>query len=546
MQNKAWKRAVHIALGVLALVVVLRLLRPSAVGSAADLPQTSGGEAGADDALPAGCFPTTTHQGALSAAAAAAAAAGGDNSESAALIAEQIAAVPFKCMRATLQDHLFDAPIGVLRIFVYEELLPSGDLLRDHCAAVGASADAHFAKRAEEKYFLDWLATSKHATKDPSEAHFFIIPTPIECLFAIEDDASLPALEVVQTFIRTLDYSKHNGADHVLFTSSMADRAQTEVFHEQSKNEYYSPIAEHFPAAILLSTETMYTQWFDPTRDIVIPHAIDLDSHLDAIITTESEENIHAARPLLLTYIGPAIGCPERARVHESKKWLTDYYRPLVKITDEVTDLAEAAAIYRNSSYCFAIGAETPSTRQLYEVMGGGCIPLLLTRNFLLPFSNHIDWELLTMRYMSSSIKSVALPSHLETQLASLLPKRRRLVRRARAVLFYGLERPSPPVASFAHDDPNHRRRAYYTGPSEQVAESAAAIHAPVMRQVVANRYWVKPCKKEYDYRRFLRERLFAKALQERANFLLSQHPQPFAGQTRGPGSGQGQGGSGR
>ncbi|XP_004343033.1 hypothetical protein CAOG_07945 [Capsaspora owczarzaki ATCC 30864] len=81
---------------------------------------------------------------------------------------------------------------------------------------------------------------------------------------------------------------------------------------------------------------------------------------------------------------------------------------------------------------------------------------------------------------------------------------------------------------------------------TEQVAESAAAIHAPVMRQVVANRYWVKPCKKEYDYRRFLRERLFAKALQERANFLLSQHPQPFAGQTRGPGSGQGQGGSGR
>ncbi|KJE95463.1 hypothetical protein CAOG_05912 [Capsaspora owczarzaki ATCC 30864] len=474
MQSKVWKRPLPIVVAVLVVLLVMRLT--STVSWESTLAGFSGQQHDDDDNDELGsegelfderCSPVKggvpVHPKSQSDTNAAAAAA----------LAAEIAAVPFQCMPSTLSSHLLDAPVGVLRIYVYKELLPSGDLLRDHCTAAGASAEVHFAKRPEEKYFLDWLATSKHATSNPNEAHFFIIPTPIECLFRITDDASLPALEVVQNVLNNHNYSIRAGHDHVLFTSSMAERAQTEVFHGASEQKYYSPVAVHFPNVILMSTESMYTQWFRPPRDIVIPPALNVDDYLDVLASSESEESFNEDRPQLCSYVGDFNSSAERKSIGDSAT-LRAKYTPVVTITDAVTAPAEVAAIYRQSSYCLAAQDETPSTMQMYEIMAAGCIPVLLTRNYLLPFPNHIDWELLIVRWLDEDIKGISIYIHLENLPRAHLVERRFLVRRARSLLTYGVERPSPPVAAFTHEDPHVRRRAYYTGPSGMIVRELA------------------------------------------------------------------------
>lgn len=85
--------------------------------------------------------------------------------------------------------------------------------------------------------------------------------------------------------------------------------------------------------------------------------------------------------------------------------------------TETITPTAYAMTM-RNSRFCFAPRGDTESCKHLYNAIAAGCIPILLSDAWKLPFSEIIPWSQLIIRLPEASVYN---SSHFQLELDKLI-----------------------------------------------------------------------------------------------------------------------------
>ena len=51
-----------------------------------------------------------------------------------------------------------------------------------------------------------------------------------------------------------------------------------------------------------------------------------------------------------------------------------------------------------DSKFCFAPRGDSPSSSQVYNAMAGGCVPIIISDDFILPFGNEFPYDRVSVR----------------------------------------------------------------------------------------------------------------------------------------------------
>ena len=90
---------------------------------------------------------------------------------------------------------------------------------------------------------------------------------------------------------------------------------------------------------------------------------------------------------------------------------------------------ADYAYIMGNSEFCLAPKGSTSYTARLYESLFAGCVPVLLSDDYIFPFADQIPWDDMVIRIAEENIENVfeILANELKHNLSSLVHRREKI-----------------------------------------------------------------------------------------------------------------------
>ncbi|CAJ1357417.1 unnamed protein product [Effrenium voratum] len=351
---------------------------------------------------------------------------------------------------------------SALRIYVY-------DTKKFSAGSVFCSAGQWGVEVLLHRYF----AASSCRTLDPNQADLFLVPDYRAChlhlaptymhkgLTRIEGDdyhsqiirnhkdkyrRPAEAEEQFQELLKSLPYlDRKKGMDHVFIFSDQGFIVNfTHTFPSWRDN---------IPHSIFLTTEAFTPgcgpSCFSPWKDAIIPGHIDLDR----IQLIASYNQPTSNRSFLFNFHG-------RLPVNH------DYYekvtvRKALLQFDELADVSvggfieEYFEVMGSSHFCLVPEGTSSWTNHLYESFFAGCIPLILSDRYVLPFQDLIDWPSLSIRWPQ---EAVAIEMYLYVK--DLVVNQRPLVEAMKQRVdahacwfnFYQLDGPCSPYKGILHD----------------------------------------------------------------------------------------------
>ncbi|KAL8506910.1 hypothetical protein ACS0TY_017703 [Phlomoides rotata] len=260
----------------------------------------------------------------------------------------------------------------MFKIYVYAE----GDPPMFHN---GPSKDIY----STEGIFLGFLESNTHLrTYDPDEAHLYFLPFSVvmilENLFdPVERDKGV--LErVVTDYIRIVStkYPYWNttlGADHFMLSChDWGARATWYVHHL-----YFTSIRA------LCNANT--SEYFNPRKDVSFPE-INLKTGNLTGLTTSGSSN----RTILAFFAGKPHG---KIRPLLFRHW---------KDNDEDIKVMETVSSYKemmeSSKYCLCPSGWEVASPRVVEAIYAECVPVLISQDYVLPYSDVLDWERFSVR----------------------------------------------------------------------------------------------------------------------------------------------------
>lgn len=249
----------------------------------------------------------------------------------------------------------------------------------------------------------DFFVTSKYKTDNPEEADFFFVPGYAICVL----EGNLYTLDEVDQLYKDLIlalpyFNASGGRDHVfVFGSGMAHS----VF--QSWRDY-------IPQSIVLTPETELFNdfaWiaeppFQTWKDIAIPGSLDL---VEVIQALEKSKPL-AERRYLTAFFGrhniergphPWVGGVDvRKELLELKK-LPDVSD--LNFGDGAT-LEVMHAAYGDARFCFVPRGKSGWSLRFFEVIFAGCVPVLLSDKWELPFEDFLDVTKFVIKWPTAQI----------------------------------------------------------------------------------------------------------------------------------------------
>ncbi|CAD7941100.1 unnamed protein product [Amoebophrya sp. A120] len=349
-----------------------------------------------------------------------------------------------------------------LRVYVYElptdpggatpkELLQQGRYLE----AVGHGlSNCQFGMYGTEVAFHRYLQQAVVRVARPEDANLFFIPSYFKCIELLNwvdgfhqpsdgsettpasdhpDGAAAPAKapadrpESLVLLQQTMDFVKrsgpwfarNNGADHVVLFSwgrhpcAIAPDWQTIV----GKNVIQLQVEDHCEDLNEKGTAPVST--FQAHKDVIIP------GYTDPWRAKELKRQNRRLdqRRYLLTFHGRS---PQNAASYENvtiRGEIVSQYenlppdvKPWVAIGGFVEDYHE---LLGQSMFCLAPRGITPWTIHLYIAFLVGCIPVILSDHFRLPFSSFLDYASAAVRWPEQDFSLAALLDHLRNLLES-------------------------------------------------------------------------------------------------------------------------------
>jgi len=261
-------------------------------------------------------------------------------------------------------------------------------------------------------------------TYDPEEADFFIVPDYRAChlhlaptyhhrgLTRLDGDdfhsqiirnhkdkyrQSSQAEDLFKELVGSLEhFERKKGMDHVFIFS---DQGFIVNF-----THTFPSWRDHIPHSVFLTTEAFTPgcgpSCFSPWKDAVIPGHIDLDR----LQTISSYNRPTSERSLIFNFHG-------RLPVNH------DYYenvtvRRKILAFDSLDDVSVGGFIedyfevMGKSHFCLIPEGTSSWTNHLYESFFAGCVPIILSDRFVLPFQELIDWQRLSIRWPQDAVSA--------------------------------------------------------------------------------------------------------------------------------------------
>jgi len=249
----------------------------------------------------------------------------------------------------------------------------------------------------------DYFVTAEFQTDDPSEADFFFVPGYAICVL----EGNLYTLDEVDELYKELVtalpyFNASGGRDHIfVFGSGMAQS----VF--QSWEEY-------IPQAIVLTPETELFNdfaWvaippYRPFKDIVIPGSLDL---IEVIAALEKSKPL-SERRFLTAFFGRA----DVARGPHPWVGGVDVRKEILALKElpgtEDMKFGDGATLevmheaYGDARFCFVPRGKSGWSLRFFEVIFAGCIPVMISDKWELPFEDFLDVTRFVIKWPSTQI----------------------------------------------------------------------------------------------------------------------------------------------
>ncbi|KAF4678306.1 hypothetical protein FOL47_000035 [Perkinsus chesapeaki] len=286
-----------------------------------------------------------------------------------------------------------------------------------------------------------WFLAAPHRTLDPAEADYFFVPGYGICMFEGGFLQLSKINDIYRTLTEELPFWQPGGRRHVFtFASGMG----VDVFREW---EVY------IPNATILTPETglFNDNWwrrkpsFVPWRDVAIP------GHLHR---SEILHFLQASMPLddrwyLAVFFGRVD--PSRAQHLSSKEGLHDAPRQalfeMLRQTEPIKDVLfgsnltvdEMRTVMGNAKFCLVPRGKSAWSLRLYEALWAGCVPVILSDRWSLPFPQYLPEQHYALRF---PMRMAASPFLIDELRAVTKEKVQRLLaggRKARCLFSYGV-----------------------------------------------------------------------------------------------------------
>eukprot|EP00933_Yihiella_yeosuensis_P021783 TRINITY_DN17190_c1_g1_i1.p1 TRINITY_DN17190_c1_g1~~TRINITY_DN17190_c1_g1_i1.p1 ORF type:complete len:580 (-),score=97.42 TRINITY_DN17190_c1_g1_i1:131-1870(-) len=249
----------------------------------------------------------------------------------------------------------------------------------------------------------DFFVTATWQTDDPKEADFFFVPGYAICVL----EGNLYNLDEVdqlyKDLVQALPYfNASGGRDHVfVFGSGMAHS----VF--QSWQDY-------IPEAIVLTPETELFNdfaWvaeppFQTWKDVAIPGSLDL---VEVIGALESSKPLAERR-----YLAAFFGRIDKDRGPHPWVGGVDVRTEIIRMKElpgtedlnfdggKTLDVMQAA--YGDARFCFVPRGKSGWSLRFFEVIFAGCIPVVISDKWELPFEDFLDVTKFVIKWPSHQI----------------------------------------------------------------------------------------------------------------------------------------------
>ncbi|XP_061955991.1 probable glycosyltransferase At5g20260 [Populus nigra] len=249
---------------------------------------------------------------------------------------------------------------------------------------------------ASEHYFFMNLRDSPFLTKNPQEAHLFFIP--ISCQ-PLSDEEPLPGYKekVIKRYVKSLIstypyWNRTLGADHFFVSCHNIGSTATKEIPFLLKN------------AIRLVCSPSYDSNYIPQKDVALPQILELSLPPDG--DDMWNRSTVESRPLLLsqeminpsrTKLGFWAGSPNS----DVRKKLVLFQKDFQEFEFHFVEKLKRATVLHNfekeiyrSKFCICPRGETQVGGVcLSESMAFGCVPVIMSDYYDLPFNDILDWD---------------------------------------------------------------------------------------------------------------------------------------------------------
>lgn len=317
-----------------------------------------------------------------------------------------------------------------LRIYVYEE-----DEVPELAPLLKSTIYCSRGQWGTDVQVHDFFRTSTCQTDNPEEADFFFVPGYAICVLEGNIYTFAELDEIYKTLVTALPYfNASGGKDHVfMFGSGMA-------------HAIFDSWALYMPQAIVLTPETEVFNdlaWqaeppFQTWKDVAVPGSLDLVEVISAL----SKSKPLAQRRFLAAFYGRA----DKDRGPHPWVGGVDVRRELIELKKlpgssdlhfgDGATLEVMHAAYGDAKFCFVPRGKSGWSLRLFEVMFAGCVPVMLSDRWELPFEDFLDVTRFVIKWPSTKI-GIELLDYLRSLPDSVVQSYMDEIERVRCWYFY-------------------------------------------------------------------------------------------------------------
>ena len=297
-----------------------------------------------------------------------------------------------------------------LGIFVYEYPIELEKLLT--AAPVGCSSG----QWGTESLFHRWLlsAGNPHRETDPSRANLFYVPVYATCAVVREHlDWELTWTRLYKPLFDWLttqsSWKNLNGRDHI-FLLADGQGLNIHPYYELMRNSILLMVEGTCPHwGERIEELSDITSCFNPFKDVIIP------GHTDLMRVNEIKHHkavMNDTRDQIFSWRGRSVFIDESYHDSHTRNSIVELF-----MDSNGTDVGGFSKTFLQSKvrskFCLVPSGTSPWTNHLYESLIAGCVPVILSDDFELPFWDKIPWKQISIKWPESAVE------HLYEHLAS-------------------------------------------------------------------------------------------------------------------------------
>ncbi|CAN8265129.1 unnamed protein product [Cochlearia groenlandica] len=271
------------------------------------------------------------------------------------------------------------------KVYVYEEGEPP--LVHDGpCKSVYA-VEGRFIMEIEK-------SRNKFRTYDPDQAHVYFLPFSVSWLVKylyVGDFDVKPLINFTSDYIRLVStnhpfWNRTSGADHFMLAchdwGPLTSKANKDLFNK----------------SIRVMCNANSSEGFNPRKDVTLPEIKLFAGEVDPKLRL-SETLTASPRPHLAFFAGGVHG-PVRPIL--LKHWKNR--DPDMPVFEYLPKHLNYYDYMRSSKFCFCPSGYEVASPRIIEAIYSECIPVILSVNFVLPFSDVLRWDSFSLQVEASEI----------------------------------------------------------------------------------------------------------------------------------------------